>query len=109
MYSPRGESSLAYIEQKSALQILAKLLEMEKNSCATRILFNSVDVGSTAFYKAIGMLLDGGLISSYQEKQGKPRILSLTEFGKEVAYKVVDIEKILDKKLPKNKENMKHY
>ena len=103
MSKPLNDSPLSIIEQKSALLILTKLLEVEKSE--TNALLESLPTGKTSFYTALGKLEDANLIKSTQRAERQRRMLELTETGKEIAYKLFEIKGILEKAEKEGKLN----
>ena len=92
------------LEQKSALQILFTLLE-KGGSSKTVALWHSIDGGITSFYTALNLLHELELVKSYRKYKKTKRILSLTEEGEMIAYRLAEIDEILLRKKRNYKKN----
>lgn len=84
------------LEQKTAMQIILYLLDEEDPSNLVSVL-NAVKGGHIATYNALDKLRISDLINDQQEHEYGPRILSLKEKGKLLAYKIIEIEPFLSK------------
>ena len=87
--------TLVVLEQKASMQILVRLLELGGKS-KTVALMRNICAGNRAFYTALNVLIENKLVQSYQKYKGQERNLVLTERGKEIASKVVEIEIMLE-------------
>ncbi|MHA1953996.1 MAG: hypothetical protein ACW96U_08630 [Candidatus Heimdallarchaeaceae archaeon] len=88
------DSPIRIIEQKSALMILIKLLEVEKST--TNALFRTLGTGNSSFYTALKILKREKLVKS-KGLERRRKELELTGVGREIAYKLIEIEEILDR------------
>ena len=89
------QNLIKILEQKSALQIHVKILE-KGGECTTVALLESIDGALTSYYTALNLLIKEKLVNSYQKHRRQKRILSLTKDGEEVAWKLAEIDVILN-------------
>ncbi|MHA1224523.1 MAG: hypothetical protein ACTSP3_14950 [Candidatus Heimdallarchaeaceae archaeon] len=97
----RGQSNYMYhvltmLEQKTALQTLTLLYEEHEPIPLTRVM-ESVTGGQVAVYDALDKLISAELIEDKQKYTYCQRKISLQQKGEEIAYKIIEIENILDK------------
>jgi len=89
---------LKTLEQTGALEILVFLLKNKRSRITETLEFLRENrIGQTAMYNALKVLKREGLIEDTVEGFPKTRYLTLTEKGRKVAEKILEIKEILEK------------
>ena len=88
---------LKTLEQTGALEILIFLLKNKRSRITETLEYlRENKIGQTAMYNALKVLKKENLISDTIEGFPKTRYLTLTEKGRRVAQKILEIKQILE-------------
>ena len=89
--------SLRVLEQTGAPEILIFLLEKENSRLTDVLIFlRSKRIGQSAMYNALKLLKENKLIEDIITDYPRSRILKITEKGRRVAEKLLEIKQILE-------------
>lgn len=89
--------SLRVLEQTGSPEILLYLLEKEQGRVTDILIFlRSLRIGQSAMYNALKILKECNLIDDIVSEYPKTRLIKITEKGRRVAEKILEIKEILE-------------